>query len=252
MDGLQGYPQAAPAHWLTWQDGRTQIERYWDLDYEPKWEMSKEELKQKVRETVTEAVRIRLLSDVPLGAHLSGGIDSSIIVGLMAGMMDQPVKTFSIGFKEAGFNELPYARQVAERFGTDHQEFVLEPNALDILPKLVQHFDEPFADPAAIPTWYLAQLTRQHVTVALNGDGGDETFAGYQRYYGDVIADAYRSVPACVRHGVLDRALAGLPIRTDRPMERNYVDGIAPPGPGSRPVACRKHRPLGRLLHGSR
>lgn len=220
---FKGVRKLPPAHRLIWQDGRIQIERYWDLEYEPKWELSGADLKQEIRETITEAVRIRLMSDVPLGAHLSGGIDSSIVVGLMAGMMDQPVKTFSIGFKEDAFSELPYARQVAQRFGTDHHEFILEPDALDVLPKLVQHFDEPFADPAAIPTWYLAQMTRQHVTVALNGDGSDEAFGGYQRYYGDLIADAYRLVPGFLRQGVFDRVLQALPVQTDRPMERSYI-----------------------------
>jgi len=212
-----------PAHRLVWQDGHIRVERYWDLVYEPKWKLPEVELKQKIRETITEAVQIRLMSDVPLGAHLSGGIDSSIVVGLMAGMMDQPVKTFSIGFKEEAFSELPFARQVAQRFGTDHHEFVLEPDALDVLPRLMEHFDEPFADPAAIPTWYLAQMTRQHVTVALNGDGGDEAFAGYQRYYGDLIADSYRLVPSFLRHGVFDRVLQALPVQADRPMERSHI-----------------------------
>jgi len=212
-----------PAHRLVWQDGRVEIERYWDLAYEPKWTDAEPALRERLRETIAEAVRIRLMSDVPLGAHLSGGVDSSIIAGLMAGMMDQPVKTFSIGFKEDAFSELPYARQVAQRFGTDHHEFILEPDALDVLPRLVAHFDEPFADPAAIPTWYLAQMTREQVTVALNGDGGDEAFAGYQRYYADRIADAYRLVPGFLRHGVADRLLRALPVQTDRPMERSHV-----------------------------
>ncbi len=221
--GIAGVHKLPPAHRLVWQDGRIQIERYWDLAYEPKWTVPAPELRERLRDTITEAVRIRLMSDVPLGAHLSGGIDSSIVVGLMAGMMDQPVKTFSIGFKEDAFSELPYARQVAQRFSTDHQEFVLEPDALDVLPRLVAHFDEPFADPAAIPTWYLAQMTREHVTVALNGDGGDEAFAGYQRYYADAIADAYRLVPGFLRHGVVDRLLHALPVQADRPMERSPI-----------------------------
>jgi asparagine synthase (glutamine-hydrolysing) len=220
---FKGIHKMPPAHRLIWQDGRFQIECYWDLAYEPKWELPEPELKQKVRETITEAVRIRLMSDVPLGAHLSGGIDSSIVVGLMTGMMDQPVKTFSIGFEEDAFNELSYARQIAQVFGTDHHEFILKPDALDVLPRLVQHFDEPFADPAAIPTWYLAEMTRQHVTVALNGDGGDEAFAGYQRYYGDLIADAYRLMPRFLRHGVTDPVIRALPVQADRPMERSYV-----------------------------
>ena len=221
--GFTGVRKLPPGHRLLWQDGRLKLERYWDLAYEPKWTQPAPELKEKLRDTITEAVRIRLMSDVPLGAHLSGGIDSSIVVGLMAGMMDQPVKTFSIGFREDAFSELPYARQVAQRFGTDHREFVLEPDALDVLPRLVAHFDEPFADPAAIPTWYLSQMTRRHVTVALNGDGGDEAFAGYQRYYGDLIADAYGVVPGFLRHGAFDRLLHALPVQAERPMERSPI-----------------------------
>jgi len=212
-----------PAHRLMWHDGRITVERYWDLNYEPKWSLPREEIEQIVTDTVTEAVKIRLMSDVPLGAHLSGGIDSSIIVGLMAGMMTEPVKTFSIGFKEDAFSELPYARAVARTFSTDHHEFILEPDALDVLPRLVHHFDEPFADPAAIPTWYLSEMTRRHVTVALNGDGGDEAFAGYQRYYADVIADAYALIPSVIRRGLFDRLAAALPVQTDRPMERSYA-----------------------------
>lgn len=220
---FKGIRKLPPAHRLIWCDGRMTVECYWDLDYEPKWNEPIAETEQLVAQTVTEAVKIRLMSDVPLGAHLSGGIDSSIVVGLMAGMMSEPVKTFSIGFKEDAFSELPYARSVAQAFGTDHHEFILEPDALDVLPRLVYHFDEPFADPAAIPTWYLSEMTRRHVTVALNGDGGDEAFAGYQRYYADVIADVYALVPSVIRCGLLDRIAATLPVQTDRPMERSYV-----------------------------
>jgi asparagine synthase (glutamine-hydrolysing) len=216
-----GIRKLPPAHCLIWRDGRSQIERYWDLTYEPKWRWSEGEARERVRESVAEAVRIRLMSDVPLGAHLSGGVDSCIVVGLMAGMMGEPVKTFSIGFDEGGFSELPYARQAAHAFNTEHREFILRPDALEVLDKLVYHFDEPFADPAAIPTWYLAKMTRQHVTVALNGDGGDEAFAGYRRYYADAVADVYRAIPRPVRRGVLDYVLTRLPVQTDRPMERS-------------------------------
>lgn len=220
---LKGIRKLPPGHRLVWRDGEIRVEPYWDLEFEPKWRVPGPELRDQLKQAITDAVHMRLISDVPLGAHLSGGIDSSIIVGLMAQMTDQPVKTFSIGFEEDAFSELPFARAVAHKLATDHHEFILKPDALEILPKLVWHFDEPFADPAAIPTWYLSKLTREHVTVALNGDGGDETFAGYQRYYADIIADTYRLVPGFIRHGLTDRALRLLPVRTDRPMERSYV-----------------------------
>ncbi|MFQ5616958.1 MAG: asparagine synthase (glutamine-hydrolyzing), partial [Anaerolineales bacterium] len=209
-----------PAHRLilNTENWTLNTEPYWDCDYEPKWDLPEAEIRQQLRETITEAVRIRLMSDVPLGAHLSGGIDSSIIVGLMAGMMNQPVKTFAIGFTEKRYNETPYARQIAQKFATDHHEFVLEPDAMEILPRMVEHFAEPFADPAALPTWYLAQMTRQHVTVALNGDGGDEAFAGYQRYYGDRYVDLYRMIPGPIRRGVVNRLINALPTQSDRPM----------------------------------
>ncbi len=207
-----------PAHRLIWEAGRLTIERYWQLDYREKWRAPEAELRAELRRQTEEAVRLRLMSDVPLGAHLSGGVDSAIVVGMMAGMMDRPVKTFSIGFREAAFNELSHARAVAEKFGSEHQEFIVEPEALDLLPKLVEHFDEPFADAAAIPTWYLSKMTREHVTVALNGDGGDEAFGGYQRYYADPLADLYRLLPAALRHGLLDRLTHLLP-RGSGPVE---------------------------------
>ncbi len=223
LSALRHARKLPPAHRLIWEAGRTTIERYWQLPYEPKWTTPEPELREQVRAKITEAVRIRLMSDVPLGAHLSGGIDSAIIVGLMAGMSTRPVETFSIGFREAAFSELHHARAVAEKFGTVHHEFIVEPSALEILPQLVEHFDEPFADAAAIPTWYLSKLTREHVTVALNGDGGDEAFGGYQRYYADPIADLYRLVPAPLRHGVFNRLLRALPIDSSKPVEHSLV-----------------------------
>jgi asparagine synthase (glutamine-hydrolysing) len=142
-----------------------------------------------LRKLIWEATRIRLVSEVPLGAFLSGGIDSSAVVAAMADQMSEPVKTFSIGFPNADFDEVRYARTIAERFSTDHHEFVVEPHALEIMPKLAQHYGEPFADPSAIPSFYLAEMTSRHVTVALNGDGGDESFAGYTRYVAnDLVA----------------------------------------------------------------
>ncbi len=188
-----------PAHYLTIDvkhDGlETRIDRYWTLSYSPKLKIDEDEAAEILREKLTEAVRLRMISDVPLGAFLSGGIDSSIVVGLMARLSSQPVKTFSIGFKEAAYNELDHARRIADRWGTDHHEFVVEPDALAILPTLVRHFGEPYADSSALPTFYVSQITRQHVTVALNGDGGDESFAGYERYLGNYIAERMQSTP---------------------------------------------------------
>lgn len=168
---------------------------YWHLEYSPKLALSESEAIEALRERLTEAVRLRMISDVPLGAFLSGGIDSSIVVGLMAGLSDRPVKTFSIGFKEAAFNELDHARRVAERWSTSHTECVVEPDALAILPGLVRHFGEPYADSSAIPTYYVSKITRERVTVALNGDGGDESFAGYDRYLANAVAERLRRIP---------------------------------------------------------
>lgn len=220
---IKGIRKLPSAHRLIWEDGEIQIDRYWDIIYEPKWTYSRNDLQEHLRQAIMESVRMRLISDVPLGAHLSGGIDSSIIVGLMSDMMSSPVKTFSIGFQAEGFDELPYARQISRKFETDHQEYVIKPDVWRVLPKLIEHFDEPFADAAALPTWYLAQLTRKCVTVVLNGDGADEAFAGYQRYYADVIADVYRGIPGILRHHFLDHLIHTLPTRPDYPLDRNYA-----------------------------
>ena len=183
---FQEIKKLPPAHYLIARDGNIEIKRYWHLSFQDKLrienEKAEEDLQQEIIERLREAVRVRLISDVPLGAFLSGGVDSSIVVALMAGLMDQPVKTFSIGFTEDNFNELPYARMVAERYHTDHHEFVVTPDAKSIIPELVWHYNEPFADSSAIPTYYVSKMARQYVTVILTGDGGDENFAGYMRY----------------------------------------------------------------------
>ena len=225
---FEGIYKLPPAHLLVVDLASQKVttEKYWDLNYEPKWDLPDHDIRHQLRETITEAVRIRLMSDVPLGAHLSGGLDSTIVVGLMAEMMDQPVKTFSIGFPEARYDETPYAKQVAARFGTDHHEFVLEPDAMGVLFDMMGHFDEPFADPAALPTWYLAKMTREHVTVALNGDGGDEAFAGYQRYFGDRYVDIYRGVPRFLRKGLFDPLINLLPVQSERPMEQSVTAAL--------------------------
>ncbi|MBI3399372.1 MAG: asparagine synthase (glutamine-hydrolyzing) [Deltaproteobacteria bacterium] len=179
---FEGINKLPPAHCLILKNGHVDMKRYWKLSYLPKHEIGIEEIKSEIIERLKEAITIRLISDVPLGAFLSGGIDSSATVALMAGMVNEPVKTFSIGFKEEAYNELRYARMVAERYKTDHTEFIVEPKAMEVIDKLVWHYNEPFADSSAIPTYYVSKLAREHVTVVLNGDGGDENFAGYGRY----------------------------------------------------------------------
>jgi asparagine synthase (glutamine-hydrolysing) len=187
------------------------IARYWALDFKTKIDIGEPEAGRRTIELLREAVRVRLMSDVPLGAFLSGGIDSSAIVALMSELATEQVKTFSIGFDEQDFSEIKHARRVAKRFGTEHHEFVVRPDALEILPLLVRHYGEPYADSSAIPTYYLAKMTRQHVTVALTGDGGDESFAGYERYAAMRIAERYHRLPRFVRKQMVEPALGAMP-----------------------------------------
>ena len=183
LSAFEGVHKLPAAHYALLRDGRLTLQRYWKLSYAAKLRISEEDARVELLDKLRSAVRRRLISDVPLGAFLSGGIDSSIVVALMAAQASGPVKTFSIGFNEKEFDELPYARLIAERYGTDHYEFVVRPNAKEIFPRLVWHYNEPFADASAIPTYYLSQLARRHITVALNGDAGDENFAGYRRVH---------------------------------------------------------------------
>jgi asparagine synthase (glutamine-hydrolysing) len=171
-----------PGHLLTWHAGLARIEQYWRLPADETFQGSEADAAAQLREVLADAVRSHMISDVPIGAFLSGGIDSSLVVGLMAEASGSRVKTFSIGFNEPAYDEVAHARRVASHFGTDHHEFTVTPDAVGILDKLVAHFDEPFADPSAIPTWYVSEMARRHVTVVLSGDGGDELFGGYDRY----------------------------------------------------------------------
>lgn len=170
------------AHTLCFEDGRASMQRYWQLGFSPTCTDDEETAARRVRELLIEAVRIRLMSEVPLGAFLSGGVDSSTVVALMSEIATEPVKTFSIGFEEQDYSEVEYARLVARRYHTDHHEFVVRPNLLSVLPQLAWDFDEPFADASMVPTYYVSKLAREHVTVALSGDGGDELFGGYDSY----------------------------------------------------------------------
>lgn len=184
LTGFKDIKKLEPAHYLfiDIKNKKVEKERYWNLDYSKKLNLSEAEWKEKIMKKLEESVKLRMISDVPLGAFLSGGVDSSAIVGLMSKISDRPVKTFSIGFKEEKYNELSYAKIIADKFKTDHREFIVEAKAIEILPMLVRQYEEPYADSSAIPTYYVSKLTREHVTVALNGDGGDENFAGYGSY----------------------------------------------------------------------
>ncbi len=184
MTGFKGIAKLPPAHYaIVSADGTITTQRYWELDYETKPSQSIPEWREQVTDTLTEAVRLRMISDVPVGAHLSGGIDSGVTVALMAQQSPDPIRTFSIGFEGDTDSELPRAKQIADRYGTQHHEFVVSPSNTDILAQVAAHYEEPFADSSALPTWLLSELTREHVTVALNGDGGDENFSGYNRYH---------------------------------------------------------------------
>jgi asparagine synthase (glutamine-hydrolysing) len=202
-----------PGHTLRWRNGEIRIERYWQPDFSHKLDISEQEAGERAIEILREAVRIRLMSEVPLGAFLSGGIDSSAVVALMSQESSGRVKTFSIGFDEQDFSELHHARRVAEHVGTEHHEFIVRPDAMEVLPLLVEHYGEPYADSSAIPTYYVAKETRKHVTVALNGDGGDESFAGYERYVAMGLAEKYRKLPVFLRESIIRSGINLVPTR---------------------------------------
>ncbi len=188
-----------PAHYAVFENGRLQTARYWQPDLNAESSLSLEQIRGRIGELLNDAVRYRLRSDVPLGAFLSGGIDSTAVVGLMSRHMSQPVETFTIGFPVDKYDEAPFARIAANHLKSNHHELRVEPASIEILPILAWHFDEPFADSSAIPTYYVSQATRRHVTVALTGDGGDELFAGYMRYRTIESLGAWDSLPAVVR-----------------------------------------------------
>jgi asparagine synthase (glutamine-hydrolysing) len=187
MSAFEGVRKLLPAHTLSWQAGRIETNRYWRLSYADRHAgASYSDLKSLVRDALLDATRLRLRSDVPLGAFLSGGVDSAAVVAAMAA--ERRVRTFTIGFDVESHDEARYAARVASIFGTDHEELTVEPDAVSVLPRLVWHYGEPFADPSAVPTFLLSELAASRVTVALNGDGGDESFGGYSRYrFHDVV-----------------------------------------------------------------
>ena len=180
------------------------LNQYWDLKFAPDTTLSAEQWCERIVAKLRESIDIRTISEVPLGAFLSGGIDSSAVVAILSGLSTDPVKTSSIGFSKDQFNELPYANEIVDRYATDHHEMIVEADAVAILDELTWFYDEPFGDSSAIPTYYVSKMTRKNVTVALSGDGGDENFAGYRRYYFDQLENRLRSVfPDVIRHTVI-------------------------------------------------
>jgi len=211
MTAYRAIRKLEPGNWLRWRKGEVTTERYWKPDFSKKLKIDEQEAGEQTVEILRDAVRCRLMSEVPLGAFLSGGIDSSAVVALMSQESSERIKTFSIGFDEQDFSELHHARRVAEHVGADHHEFVVRPDAVEVLPLLVEHYGEPYADSSAVPTYYVARETRKHVTVALNGDGGDESFAGYERYAAMQLAERYRKLPSFLRESVIQEVVARVP-----------------------------------------
>jgi asparagine synthase (glutamine-hydrolysing) len=239
---FEGVEKLPAAHVLSIQDGRSELRRYWSLRYQPKSGLSEDDAVEAVEETLDRAVADRLMSDVPLGAFLSGGVDSGTVVAMMARHSSTPVRTFSIGFADEKYNELPAARLVAERYGTVHEEFVVEPDAVALMPRLVWHYGEPYADPSALPSFCLAEMTRRHVTVALNGDGGDESFGGYRRYTATLEASRVDALPAWLR---------GVPAAVGNPVARAVGGEFGRKASGvlSRIADTAEHRYAASMLH---
>lgn len=209
-----------PASCITVKDGNISISRYWELQFKPNYTRSEQEWIGETRDMLRQCIQDELESDVPLGALLSGGIDSSTVVAYMSEKSEHPVRTFTIGFSSneqsfGHYDETTYARMVAQQFYTNHEEKVVKPDVVDVLPQIIWHFDEPFANDTAIPTWYLCQMAKQYVTVALAGAGGDENFGGYPRYIGARFLSAYFTLPETIREGLLKRLARALPQSVD-------------------------------------
>lgn len=207
LTAFEGIRRVEPGHWLRWREGVIQTARYWDLQYLPKFAESESELGEELLRLLREAVRIRLESEVPLGAFLSGGVDSSAVVAFASEASSTQLKTFSIGFEQAAHDESAYARLVANHFGTDHHELFVRTGAPELIDDIVWHYDQPFGDSSAIPSFAVARITRPHVTVVLNGDGGDETFGGYDRYrYSRGLFGAFFRLPPALRRALVAAA----------------------------------------------
>jgi asparagine synthase (glutamine-hydrolysing) len=237
ITAFTGIHKLPPGHLLEFEDGEISIRQYWDLPaYNTHTPKSEEECLEELEHRLLEATRIRLISDVPLGAFLSGGTDSSTVVGLMARASSGPVKTFSIGFKKDDFDEAQYARMVARKFGTDHHEMILEPDVVQTVEHLTSTLEEPFGDSSMLPTYYVSQMARQHVTVALSGDGGDEVFAGYDRYRIHAERKVFEHVPEWARKFFRSHVFPRLPNKmqgrrfsynVSLNWQERYIDGMS-------------------------
>ena len=237
ITAFKGIHKLPSGHLLEFEDGKISIRQYWDLpEYNTYYPKSEEECLEELEHRLLEATKIRLISDVPLGAFLSGGTDSSTVVGLMARVSAGPVKTFSIGFKKDDYNEAKYARIVAQKFGTDHHEMILEPDVVGTVEHLTSSLEEPFGDSSMLPTYYVSQMARQHVTVALSGDGGDEIFAGYDRYRVHAGRRIFEHIPEWARKFYRDTVFPRLPrgmrgrklsYNISLPWQERYVDGLS-------------------------
>ena len=209
------------------QSGEPKVSRWWQLEFEPKWKIDDSEAIEYARKLLAAAVKRRLISEVPLGAFLSGGMDSSTIVALMAEQSAKPVQTFSIGFEEPRYSETHFARQVAQRYKTDHHEFIFRAQDLiRVIDESVAAADEPLADPAALPLLELSRQARQTITVALCGDGGDETLAGYRRYAIDGLLRPYSALPSWITQSAVPAMVRYVPEPSWIPEDRNPITGI--------------------------
>ena len=221
-----------PGHTLLLREGQVNIQKYWDLKFDEQ-ERTEGELCEELRALLQDAVKIRLMSDVPLGAFLSGGIDSSAIVGLMSNVMDRPVETFSIGFDDETYNESGYAKTIADHFKTKHHEFTIKPNALELTEQLIGFLDEPFGDFSIFPTYLVSKMAREFVTVTLSGDGGDELFAGYDSYIANRMGNTYSRIPGFLRKGMIEPLINRMP-PTDKKKglvnrAKRFVEGMRLP-----------------------
>jgi asparagine synthase (glutamine-hydrolysing) len=231
---FKGIKKLKPGHFLTCDvSGRVTINQYWSPTFPPTSDLPELELKSEISNRLQESVKMRMISDVPLGAFLSGGIDSATIVAMMAKQSTKKIKTFSIGFEEDQFNELPFARLVAEKYETEHHEFIVKPEAAEILPLLVKFYNEPFADSSAIPSYYVAKMTKNHVSVALTGDGGDETFGGYDNYASilswnkcDILPWQIRNLLARMGSGLLSHSQSNFAARAIRALQMFSAQSI--------------------------